>query len=84
MCLDNAIQIKVPEPDSHFLLRGCPKCQSDNVAYVQYKQGAQEPWRVQCFQCGHAVDKQALFRHEAQIAWNKEERYDRNYQQSAS
>lgn len=76
MSLDNAIQIKVPELDSHFRLLPCGGCGSDNVAYVQYKQGSQEPWRVQCFDCGHTVDKRAIFRHEAQLAWNREERHD--------
>lgn len=33
-----------------------------------------EPWRVQCFDCGHTVDKQAIFRHNAQRHWNEEAR----------
>ena len=69
---DDVIQIVKPEPDSHFLLLNCPECHGDNVAYVQYKQGVQEPWRVRCFDCGHTVDKQAIFRHEAQGHWNRD------------
>lgn len=80
MSLDSAIQIEVPEPDSQFRLRPCGRCGGDNVAYVRYKLGMQEPWRVRCFDCGHTVDKQAVFRHEAQIAWNKEVRYDANHE----
>lgn len=71
---DDVIQIVKPEPDSHFLLLNCPECHGDNVAYVQYKQDVQEPWRVRCFDCGHTVDKQAIFRHEAQGHWNREAR----------
>ena len=50
----------------------CPECGGDNVAYVQYKQGNQEPWRVRCFDCGHTVDRRAAGRHEAQGHWNRE------------
>lgn len=69
---DNVIRIIVPEPDSHFRLRACPECRGENVAYVQYKQGNQEPWRIRCFDCGHTVDRRAAGRHEAQGHWNRE------------
>ena len=74
MDLEHAIRVDAAAPDSHFRLLPCPCCHSDNVAYVQYKQGVQEPWRVRCFDCGHTVDKQAIFRHEAQGHWNREAR----------
>lgn len=51
MLLGNVVSIKKPEPDSHFRLRNCPVCNGDNVAYVEYKKGTQEPWRVDCFDC---------------------------------
>ena len=73
MVLTDAIAVIKPEPDSHFLLP-CPECKSDNVAYVGYMLGIQEPWRVQCFDCGHTVDRQAAFRHEAQGHWNRQHR----------
>ena len=67
MMLDNAVEIKVPQPDSQYRLLPC-KCGSDNVAYVL---GADGLWRVQCFDCGHS-GAGAEIRHEAQVKWNKE------------
>ena len=73
MDLESAIKVEGAAPDSHFRLRPCPRCQSDNVAYVQYVLGRrQEPWKVRCFDCGHTVDRQAILKHEAQVAWNKD------------
>lgn len=71
MDLESAIKIESAVPDSHFRLLPCPECSSDNVAYVQYMQGRQEPWKVRCFDCGYTVDKQTLFKHEAQVHWNR-------------
>ena len=42
MMLDNAVEIKVPQPDSQYRLLPC-KCGSDNVSYVL---GADGLWRV--------------------------------------
>lgn len=87
MDLENAIKIESAAPDSHFRLCRCPSCNSDNVAYVQYILGRQEPWKVMCFDCGFTVDKQKIFRHEAQVAWNKTangDAYDRNNQKRAT
>ena len=72
MEIEGAIKIESAAPDSHFRLVPCPACHSDNVAYVQYMLGIQEPWKVRCFDCGHTVDKHAIFKHEAQVHWNKE------------
>ena len=36
MMMDDVIEIKKPDPDSHFRLRPCKKCQSDNVAKEHY------------------------------------------------
>lgn len=69
MKLDDAIEIKKPDPDSHFRLRPC-KCGSDNVAYVRYTNGG-DAWRVSCFDCGHTVDKGHHDRHDAQVVWNE-------------
>lgn len=66
------LDIKKPDPDSHFRLLPCKACRSENIAYVRYQAGAIMPWRVQCFDCGHVVDKGAIARHDAQIAWNEE------------
>ena len=69
MQIDNAIQIIKPNPDSQYRLRPCPVCGSDDVAYVEYEDGRQELWRVQCFGCGH-VGQGHEVRHDAQLAWN--------------
>ena len=72
MEIEGAIKIEAAVPDSHYRLLPCPECGSDNVAYVQYMTGIQEPWKVCCFDCGFTVDQQKIFRHEAQVAWNRE------------
>lgn len=72
--LETAIRIEAAAPDSHFRLLPCPCCHSDNVAYVQYMTGIQEPWKVRCFDCGYTVDEQKIWRHEAQVVWNKKAR----------
>lgn len=69
MMMDNAIEIKVPAPDSQYRLLPC-RCCSDNVAYVRYAAQGEELWRVQCFDCGN-TGKGARVRHDAQVAWNK-------------
>ena len=87
MDLETAIAVEMADPDSHFRLLPCPRCGGTyNVAYVQYMLGRQEPWKVRCFDCRYTVDRQAIFKHEAQIAWNKNakgESYDGNDQQRA-
>lgn len=70
MYMDDSIEIKVPSPDSQYRLRSC-KCGSDNVAYVHYNGRGGAKWRVQCFDCGHTVDKGYRVRHDAQLAWNE-------------
>lgn len=52
MLIDNALRIIKPDPDSQYRLRSCQVCDGDDVAYVQYEDGGQEPWRVTCFDCG--------------------------------
>lgn len=79
MDLEHAIRIDAAAPYSHFRLLPCPECGGDNVAYVQYMTGIQEPWKVSCFDCGYTVDQQKIFKHEAQVAWNKEKRNDGNH-----
>ena len=69
MMLEDAIEIKAPDPDSQYRLRPC-RCKSDNVAYVKYQAQGEELWRVQCFDCGRTVDKRCRVRHDAQLAWN--------------
>ena len=71
MNLEHAIRVDAAAPDSHFRLLPCPACRSENVAYVQYMLGRQEPWKVRCFDCGFTVDQQKIFKHEAQVDWNK-------------
>ena len=70
MKMDDTIEIKVPAPDSQYRLKPC-KCTSDNVAYVHYNGRGGAKWRVQCFYCGHTVDKGYRVRHDAQLAWNE-------------
>ena len=43
MDMEKAIKIEAAVPDSHFRLLPCPECGGDNVAYVQYMLGRQEP-----------------------------------------
>ena len=69
MMLNNAIEIRKPEPDSQYRLRPC-RCKSDNVAYVKYEDQDGEKWRVSCFDCGHTVDKGYTVQHDAQMEWN--------------
>ena len=65
--MPDAIEVIRPDPDSHFRLLPCRVCQSEDIAY-------ERPWgwRVRCQACGHAVDIGTHVRHEAQVAWNKE------------
>ena len=74
MDLETAIWIEPAAPDSHFRLLPCPECGGDNVAYVQYMLGRQEPWKVRCFDCKYTVDRQAVCKHDAQEHWNKDGR----------
>ena len=68
--LDDVIEIKAADPDSHWRLRCCKKCDGDNVAYVHYNGRGGAAWRVKCFDCGFTVDKGCRVRHDAQLAWN--------------
>ena len=68
--MDDSIEIKKPVPDSQYRLLPC-KCGSDNVAYVHYNAKGGTAWRVQCFDCGHTVDKGNRVRHDAQQNWNE-------------
>lgn len=71
MRIDDAIEIKKPEPDSHFRLSECRCCMGDNVAYVKYLGRGKELWRAQCFDCGHIVKpSSAISRHDVQMIWN--------------
>ena len=72
MMLNDVIEIKKPDPDSHFKLLPCKKCESDNVAYVHYNGRGGAAWRVTCFNCGHTVDNGNRARHDAQMRWNEE------------
>lgn len=72
MIVDNAIEIKTAASDSQYRLNPCRKCRSENVAYVHYDGRGGAKWRVQCFDCGHTVDKGNTVRHDAQQAWNKD------------
>lgn len=67
-------EIVRPDADSHFRLLPCKVCRSRDVAYVRHRAHGQALWCVRCLHCGHVVDKGTEIRHEAQIAWNKEER----------
>ena len=71
MSMDDVIEIKKPAPDGQYRLLPCKKCQGDNVAYVHYNGRGGAAWRVQCFDCGHKVDKGNHVRHDAQVAWNR-------------
>lgn len=70
MVRNDVIEIKKPVPDSHFRLRACEKCGSDNVAYVLRRSNDKEAWRVECFDCGHTGPENQT-QHGAQIRWNR-------------
>ena len=72
MMMDDAVEIKLADPDSQWRLRPC-KCKSDNVAYVHDVHGQ---WQVRCFDCGHS-GAAAKVRHEAQVKWNKEVKHEK-------
>ena len=74
MKMDDVIEIKKAAADSQYRLLPCKKCQGDNVAYVHYNGKGGAKWRVECFDCGHTVDKGNTGRHDAQANWNKEAR----------
>ncbi len=74
MSIDDAIDIQIPAQDSQYRLLHCPKCKSDNVAYVHYDGKGGAAWRVTCFGCGYTVDKGNRVRHDAQLNWNKDVR----------
>lgn len=69
MEMNDVLKIVRPDPDSHYLLLPC-RCTSDNVAYVRYKEGCKELWRVQCFDCHRVVDLGTGVRHQVQVVWN--------------
>lgn len=71
MQVENAIQIIAPDPDGQFRLKPC-RCESENVAYVQYEGKEELLWRVHCFECGHTILPGSAIRHDAQVEWNKE------------
>lgn len=72
MYIDDAIEIKKPEFDSHFRLVNCRVCNGDNVAYVKYLDHSHEKFRVTCFDCGHTVKSEdARCAHDAQTDWNR-------------
>ena len=77
MTMDDVVEIKVPDSDSQWRLLHC-KCKSDNVAYVL---GADGMWRVRCFDCGH-TGAGAKVRHEAQVNWNREVKYEKENQEA--
>lgn len=61
-----------PDPDSHFRLVPCKACRSEDVVYKGEQVGDARFWQVECRCCGCTVDKSTQVRHEAQVAWNKE------------
>lgn len=69
MMMNDVIKIVKPEPDSQYRLRDCA-CGSDNVAFVNYKVGCEELWRVQCFDCLRCEAPATGVRHQVQVAWN--------------
>lgn len=73
MVMDKVIQIVKPDPDSHYRLVPC-LCKSDNVAFVKYKLGREELWRVQCFDCLQIVDLRTGVQHQVQVEWNNQMR----------
>lgn len=71
MMMNDVIEIIKPDLDSQYKLLPCKKCGSDNVAYVHYNGRGGAAWRVECFDCGHTVDKGNRVRHDAQLNWNE-------------
>lgn len=71
MYIDDAIELIKPEADSHFRLKACRNCKSDNVAYVKYENNGKIQIRVSCFDCGSTVQTGSECAHDAQVAWNQ-------------
>lgn len=75
MEIDGAVEIRKPDPDSHFRLRACRCCGGDNAAYVKILCGdGAERWRVECFDCGHRTAGLSEALHDIQMTWNGVER----------
>ena len=79
MEINDAIGIVAPAPDSQYRLVPCD-CGNDQPVYVV---GCDGLWRVLCLECKHET-KGFTVQHEAQVAWNKEERHDRHDQQQSA
>ena len=64
----NITDIKFPDPDSHFRLRPC-ECKSENLGYIQFRNGNAKLWMVKCFTC-ETTGVPFPARHDAQVYWN--------------
>jgi ribosomal protein S27E len=70
MCIDDAVRMIKPEPDSQFRLVNCD-CGSDQVAYLQLRIRGQLVWVVRCMDCGKQTTPDTMVRHTAQTRWNR-------------
>ena len=66
MIVNDLICVLPADPDSHFQLKKCRLCESDDNGYVQRHTGR---WAVRCFGCGFE-SPEADTRHGAQVKWN--------------
>lgn len=62
------IDTKIPDPDSHFRLRGC-KCGWEKAEYILLSGEGREEWSVECPKCGAHTPRSPI-RHDTQIYWN--------------
>lgn len=74
MGLSEVIGVEIPDPDGQYRLLPCSKCKGENVEYVLLREFAGDKWLVRCCDCEHILSNGYDLKHDAQLAWNKENR----------
>lgn len=74
MVLENVIEVRPADPDSQWRLKPCRRCKGSNLAYERYATSGADAWRAKCYDCGFTVDGGHPVQHDAQLAWNQEEK----------
>ena len=72
MRIDDAIEIKKPQPDNQFRLMACRCCNSENAVFVKILCGdGVERWNTECADCGYGPAGYSETLHDAQMVWNR-------------